>query len=223
MADKKAIVFSIPNAVPDELFQESAQDLARQSLALPAGKCIIGVPGTLRPAKGHLFFLRAAEKLAQEHPECVFAISGDLSAPFARSVVSSAHSLGIYEKCFFLDQVNDMAAFYAACDFTCVPSVAETFGRSIIESFASKRAVIATSVGGIPDIISHDVNGLLVPYGDDEALAAALRRLVVDQGLRGRIALAGRQKALETYSEASHARQVLGGVRHAISSFRSGA
>jgi glycosyltransferase involved in cell wall biosynthesis len=220
MGDIQANALAIPNAVSDECFRHSAQGPARQKLGLPADRCIVGVPGTLRPVKGHLFFLRGAQKLCREYPECVFAISGDLSAPFAQNVISRAHDLGIYEKCFFLDQVTDMAAFYAACDFTCVPSVAETFGRTVIESFASKRAVVAADVGGIPDIIDDECTGILIPYGDDEALAAALRRLVVDQDLRIRLALAGRQMAESRYSEAKHARQVVDSVRHAVRKFR---
>lgn len=77
-----------------------------------------------------------------------------------------------------------------------LPSYPEGLGRVILESFARGRGVVATDAGGIPDMVTNDVQGLLVPPGDTAALAAALRRVLLDKGLAERLGMAAR----ETYA-----------------------
>jgi 2-deoxystreptamine N-acetyl-D-glucosaminyltransferase/2-deoxystreptamine glucosyltransferase len=85
-------------------------------------------------------------------------------------------------------------AAVADCDVLALPSLQEPFGRSIIEAMALGTTVLASDVGGIPEIIDHGVHGLLAPPGDDAALAEQLAKLAADPALRARLAGAARAR-----------------------------
>ena len=76
----------------------------------------------------------------------------------------------------------------------------EAQSRIVPQAFASRRAVVATNIGGIPELVAHEVNGLLVPPGDGAAISEAVRRLINDPALRNRLAEAGYQTALSRLS-----------------------
>ena len=97
-----------------------------------------------------------------------------------------------------------MRPFYRACDVICVPSQSESFGRTVIEAFASNVPVLATRVGGIPEIIDDGVNGLLVSYGDEHALTSRLRELLQNEPLRKQLSARAFEKAKREYHEATY-------------------
>ena len=200
----------IPNAVGWEYFDcDLARVEARRRLGLPEEMIIIGVPGTLRPVKGHLFFLAAAARLAAEWPDARFAISGDGEEKYKVKLREEVERLGLQERVIFTGTVNDMRDFYRASDIACVPSRSESFGRTVIEAFAIGTPVVTTAVGGLAETIDDERNGLLVNYGDEEGLAAALRRLIDDAGLRERLRAEGLKDARELYHESVYQRRVL--------------
>ncbi len=119
-----------PNAVGNDFFCE-----ARDLLARPPDRPIVRVPGTLRPVKGHLFFVRAARVIRRFGPKVHFALTGD-GTPGYRRQVETAIARARLADCFsFLGTVSDMPAFYRACDVICIPSEAEAFGRTAAEAW----------------------------------------------------------------------------------------
>lgn len=196
----------VPNAVGEEYFAESpSQAECRDELRIPQGVPVIGVPGTLRPVKGHPFFLEAAARIAIKKPNCRFVITGDGASKY-RDELQAAADVGILRgRVRFLGTVADMRKFYRASDIICVPSVSESFGRTVIEAFACGAPVVATAVGGMRETIRHETTGLLVDYGDVDGLAHSLLRLLDDNELRGQLARAAREEAQSRYSEAVHA------------------
>jgi glycosyltransferase involved in cell wall biosynthesis len=177
----------IPNAVDDSYFVIEDKNKARRQLALPAHVPVIGIPGTLRPLKGHDFLFRSAKKVLDRHPSAVIAISGTHSSPYAESVIQQAKSTGVAANCKFLGNILDMRNFYAASDIICVPSKSEPFGRTVIEAFAANRPVVASAVGGILETIKDGVNGFLVEYNDTEKLAEVLIELIENKTLARKI------------------------------------
>ena len=177
----------IPNAVDDSYFVIEDKNKARRQLALPAHVPVIGIPGTLRPLKGHDFLFRSAKKVLDRHPSAVIAISGTHSSPYAESVIQQAKSTGVAANCKFLGNILDMRNFYAASDIICVPSKSESFGRTVIEAFATSRPVVASAVGGILETIKDGVNGFLVEYNDTEKLAEVLIELIENKTLARKI------------------------------------
>ena len=199
----------IPNSLDPSAFETPCDRAeARDRLGLPADGFIIGVPGTLRPVKGHEFFLDAASRLAARYPDAVFAITGDWDHPFGHDLRVKAEDLGIGEQVRFLGTVADMRPFYSACDIVCVPSRAEPFGRTVIEAFAQRRAVVATRVGGIRETVAEGETGLLVDYRDVAGLAGSLEQLREDHALGGRLADAAYCVAWEWYRTESVQQQL---------------
>ena len=192
----------IPNAVADEFFEFNlSRSEARATLRLPTEGRIVGVPGTLRPVKGHQFFLKAAAQVAVMHPNCRFAMTGDGPDAYHRQLLDEADDLGLAGRIDWLGTTQDMPAFYRACDLVCVPSASESFGRTAIEAFACGTPVIASAVGGLKETIEDGSNGLLVEYGNVAGLAGAMSRLLTDEELRERLSVAAREDAEERFSE----------------------
>jgi glycosyltransferase involved in cell wall biosynthesis len=108
-----------------------------------------------------------------------------------------------------LGWVEDMPAFYRACDLVCIPSRAEPFGRTAIEAFAVGTPVVATEVGGLQETVTDGGTGLLVQYGNEESLAIAIVRLLESTGLRRQFAEAARHAAKEKYAEHDYKKRVL--------------
>jgi glycosyltransferase involved in cell wall biosynthesis len=171
---------------------------ARAALGLPAEGTILGVPGTLRPMKGHPFLFEALARLSGMGVGLTVAVTGAGESAYTERLRAMTRTLGIDAFVRFLGPVEDMSAFYRACDLVCVPSVAEPFGRTVIEAFAVGVPVIASAVGGILEIVIHERTGLLVDYGNTEALAASVARLRDDPELRRALSReAGRQARAE--------------------------
>lgn len=202
-------VWLIPNAAADEFFSlGQSQQACRVALGLPQHVPIIGVPGTLRPVKGHEFFLKAAARVAALDRSCVFAVTGDGEPDFVGQIRRLADDLGLGPYVRFLGPVSNMKQFYQACDIVCVPSRAEAFGRTVVEAFAAGVPVVATAVGGITETVEHGTTGLLVDYGDVEGLSAAMLSLTRDSAMRARLSNAARRRAISDFSSVQCSRRI---------------
>jgi glycosyltransferase involved in cell wall biosynthesis len=202
----------IPIGISNQFFiknQSSAIKLEKKNF-------LIGVPGTLRPAKGHAFFLNAVATILKDNPTIEVFITGDGHPKFLEYLKTQVSNLGIANQVSFLGTVVDMPAFYKLCDLIVVPSASESFGRTVIEAMASEVAIVATAVGGISEIIDDQINGLLVAYGDEDGLRHAIATLINDKHMRS--ALAGRAvaKAKMLYTEAMYQRKLLSVIEEVI-------
>ena len=213
----------IPNAVEDRFFIDdltARRSTARTQFKIPPGAKVIGLPGTLRPMKGHKFCFEALEELLASSPDHFLIVSGDTKHPFAQDVLEFAGRLSSSGNIRFLGSQNDMVPFYAACDVICVPSSSEPFGRTIIESMAVGVPVVATRVGGIPEIIDDRSNGILIEYGDREKLCYAVKFLLNDGVTARQLATAARVKAEQKYHESQYHAQVVNVVSRVLNEAR---
>jgi glycosyltransferase involved in cell wall biosynthesis len=192
----------VPNAVFEPFFSDNrTAEQCRALLGVPVDGPIIGMPGTLRPMKGHAFFLDAARRVAEVRPDVRFLITGEGEASYRASLVAAVDATLLRDRVTFIGNVSDMAAFYRACDIICTPSRCEPAGRVVIEAMAIGTPVVATAVGGIPESIDHGTTGLLVKYGDRESLKAEILRLLDEPALRQRLASAARTRAEREFRE----------------------
>jgi len=195
----------LPNAVDDRFFDVSLpQDEARRRLSLPSDRPIIGVPGTLRPVKGQDFFLEALPAVVARVPNVLAAITGDGDPRYRDRLMGMVASAGLDSHVRFLGTVDDMAAFYRACDVICIPSRSEPFGRVAIEAMAAGTPVVATAVGGLREIIRHGESGVLVQYGNVGSLALAIKRLLVCRRFARQLGHAARADAMNRYNKPVH-------------------
>jgi glycosyltransferase involved in cell wall biosynthesis len=118
-------------------------------------------------------------------------------------------ALGVSGRVVFAGWLNTLAAVYEACDVVALSSLNEGTPLALIEAMAAGRPVVATAVGGVPDLVEEGVTGLLVPAGDSVALAAALVRLGEDECERAKMGTAGRARARVHFDPARATSEVM--------------
>lgn len=196
MGERYRHALIIPNAGGpdyDHLLDLDTSDL-RVEMGIPANSMVLGVPGTLRPMKGHSFLLAALPAVVSRYPELSVLIPGGGEVKYLQELEALVERNGLAQNVHFLGSISEMTRFYGLCDIVCIPSRAEPFGRTVIESMAYQLPVVATRVGGIPEIIDDGVNGILVEYNDKRALSDSIFTLIESKDERGRLGLAAREK-----------------------------
>jgi glycosyltransferase involved in cell wall biosynthesis len=163
----------------------------------PQGRVITTV-ANLRAGKGQDVLLRAAARVIRRVPDMRFQLIGD--GPLRPTLEQLAVDLGISSSVAFLGHRCDVPACLAQSDLFAFPSLMEASPNGVIEAMAARLPIVATNVGGIPEMIEDGRNGLLVPAADDEALAAALLRLVDRPEEAAALADAARQTVEMRYS-----------------------
>ncbi len=185
----------IPNGVPVKAFAVSrgARERWRADHGIPAEDVVFACVARLAPPKNHEALLKAFAALG-DLTNAQLLIVGD--GPLRAELEARIQALGISSRVRITGSRTDIPEVLAASDVFVLPSLYEGSPLSVMEAMAARRPVIATSVGGIPELVNSGETGLLVPPFNVTELARALRRLHADPGLRARFgAAAGRQAA----------------------------
>jgi glycosyltransferase involved in cell wall biosynthesis len=159
---------------------------------------LIGIVGRLALIKNHRLFLEMARQLLTIVPESRFVIVGD--GLLRRGLETYAEQLGIREQVIFVGWRRDLASIYADLDILVVSSNNEGTPVSAIEAMASGCPVVATRVGGMPDVVKDGETGFLAPPNDALTLARSAAELLRDSPKRNRMGQAARAVALEHFS-----------------------
>lgn len=156
------------------------------------------LPAAFRPQKGISYALDAWKHVLVSHPDAVLALvgGGDEEAVLR----STVREHGIESSVVFTGVRTDMAAVYRAADVVLLPSLVENLPTVLIEGGAAARPVVATTVGGIPEIVLDGVTGLLVPPADAGAMAEAIVRLADDPNLRADMGSAATHRIRSEFS-----------------------
>jgi glycosyltransferase involved in cell wall biosynthesis len=192
----------IHNAVSPERFVSAAPPGLREQLAGGREAPVVLTVARLTEQKGLSVLLQAASRV----PGAVFVVAGD--GPLRASLEREAAAAGVANRVSFLGDRSDVPDLLAACDVFALPSLYEGSSLAVLEAMAAGRATVSSSIGGTAELIDDGVSGLLTPPGDPESLAAALRRVLVDDGLRAALAARGRQRVEEDFTEQAMARKV---------------
>lgn len=167
----------IPNGLPAEAFLEAVPALPAQP-----GVMRIGMIARMNDlAKNHALFLRAAARVANRFPLAEFVLVGE--GPFRKGWEELASQLGIGPRTRFLGERHDTASLLAALDVIVSPSRSESLSNTILEAMAAGRPVVATRVGGNPELVHDRETGLLVAPENEGALANALETMVASPAL----------------------------------------
>jgi glycosyltransferase involved in cell wall biosynthesis len=150
----------------------------RHELGIDDSAPLIGIVGRIVPIKNHRLFLDAALHVADQNPRVRFVIVGD--GPLRPEMERYAYELGIANRVIFTGWRRDLQRIYADLDVLAVSSINEGTPVSAIEAMAAGRPVVATCVGGMPDLITEGEAGYLVPAEDAKALATAVASLLKD-------------------------------------------
>ncbi len=171
MGVERGRVAIVMNGVDGELFRPRDRAAARAELGLPAGPLAVYV-GNLKPEKGVLDLGTAWSSVVRRVPEATLVVVGD--GPQHDQLVSLTKPLGERVRLIARQPLERVPSFMAAADLLVLPSHHEGTPNVVLEALASGRRVVATSVGGVPDLITSPILGSLVPPSDPDALADAL-------------------------------------------------
>ena len=152
----------------------------RHELGLDPGVPLVGIVGRLTPIKNHRLFLTAAAALRAVRPDLHFVIVGD--GELGPEIRAWVRRLDLSSSVTFTGWRHDLSRIYADLDVLVSCSKSEGTPFAIIEAMAAECPVVATAVGGVPDLLDDRVTGLLVPPGQPAPLVAAILRLVNDPG-----------------------------------------
>ena len=188
-------VHHLPNFVPDP---RAAEPVVGPDLpARPAGAPLLLALGRLHPNKGFDVLLDAVAATRELH----LWLAGD--GPLRADLEARAARLGLCGRVRFLGWRADTAPLFAAADLLVCPSRVEPLGNVVIEAWAAEIPVVASRSDGPGALIEHGENGGLVPANDPAALAVAIEQLCRDDGLRRRLAAAGRRAYEARFTEAA--------------------
>jgi glycosyltransferase involved in cell wall biosynthesis len=171
----------------------------RRELGIADDERLVVAIGNLYPVKAHAVLLRALAQLngdpATHRWRVAIAGRGEQEASLRRLAADA----GIADRVHLLGYRADVANVLAAGDVYAMPSLSEGLPLALIEAMFAGKPVVASDVGGIPEVVTNEREGLLVPAGNPAALAAALTRLFLDDGLAERLRTAARRRAEEAF------------------------
>ena len=160
----------------DSRSQLALQRQKKDELGLAKKSPIIGTIARLAPIKGQSDFLIAAAETVHKFPDIAFVIVGE--GELKASLMAQAKKLGIDQQTYFLGQRNDIAEILATFDLFVLPSHNEGLGRVLLEAMAMGKPIVATAVGGIPEIVKNQETGILVPPHAPDRFAEAISYLL---------------------------------------------
>ena len=178
--------------------EQNSRSESRRYLGIPGDRFTVGWIGRMTAVKRTDDVLVAFKRLREHGVDAVLCMVGD--GPDRVQLEQRAHELGLARDTVFLGYQEDVAPFYAAFDALVLPSGNEGTPVSVIEALAAELPVVATRVGGVPDVVQDGEDGFLVETGATDDLADRLARLARDPELRARMGKHGRERVLPRYA-----------------------
>ncbi len=173
-------ITTIANGIHIERYAatDAARARLRAELGLSMHQPVVGSIGRLEPVKGHAYLLEAARSVCERHPDAVFVLAGQ--GQLRESLARQANALGLDRNVRFLGYRDDVATVLAALDIFALPSLSEGLPLSLLEAMAAGKPIVASDVGGIPEVIRDGESGLLARPAAPTELADRILTLIED-------------------------------------------
>jgi glycosyltransferase involved in cell wall biosynthesis len=168
-------------------------------------RVIVGTAAVLEERKGHRFLLEAGQRLKAQGCRVKYCLAG--TGSLRESLEKTVIQLGLKEDVQFLGFVADMPGFLTNVDIVVLPSLLEGFGVSVLEAMAAGKAVIASRVGGLAELVVDGVTGFLVAPRDVEGLASAIAKLASDRSMMREMGQKGRDRVIANFTMQQMARK----------------
>jgi glycosyltransferase involved in cell wall biosynthesis len=169
----------------DRFTGRQSQGILRRDFGIPPDCRLIGNVAALADHKGYPTFIDTAEILLNQDGKLRFLIIGE--GPQRAEIEARISQKNLQERIFITGFRSDIPDILPELDLFLITSKTEGLGTSIIEAMAARVPVVATAAGGIPELITDNLTGLLAPVGDSRALAAAALRVLREAGLKERL------------------------------------
>jgi glycosyltransferase involved in cell wall biosynthesis len=181
----------------------------RREMGIDETSPLVAVVSRLNPAKGVDYFLKAAVTVARQFPAARFLIVGSsyFDPSYKPSLEKLAIELGLQDRVAFMGERNDVPEILQEATVSVLPSLSEGLSNSLLEAMAARLPVIATNVGGNPEIVQDGKTGFLVPARDPNALSEAMSRVLASPELGVQLGQAGYERVARNFSLASTVRQ----------------
>lgn len=191
----------IPNGVDLARFDLPLASCAlRREFGVPGGAPLLGVIARLEAEKGHRYLIAAMPAILQVATDAWLVIVGEGSLDAELRAQAAALPATVRDRIVFTGRREDVASITGELDVAVLPSLREAQGISILEAMARRRPVVASAVGGIPEVLTDGLDGLLVMPADPAALAEACIRLICSPSLRAAMGEAGRATVAARFS-----------------------
>jgi glycosyltransferase involved in cell wall biosynthesis len=167
----------------------------RNELGIPPDSLVVGYVGWLIPIKGVTYLVNAMAEVVQRHPNSLLVLvgKGDEKGEEEIKLRERVASLGLEDRVRFLGWRPDVDEIMGCFDIFVLPSLNEGMGRVLVEAMSAGLPIVASRVGGIPDLVKHGENGLLIPPADVGALEQAISDLLSDNAKRKRMGETGKR------------------------------
>lgn len=193
VSDKNKVLV-VPNAVD---ISADEPKIIRPPAADRGGELLIGTVGTLNRQKGQIYLIRAMHRVIKSLPKTKLEIIG--AGPDEERLRKEIDRLGLEAKIQLLGEQKEVKKMMKDWDLFVLPSLSETFGLVILEAFETGIPVLATSVGGVPEIVKNGETGVLVPPADPERMAKAICWLLAEKKERAKLARAADESLKQHY------------------------
>ncbi len=201
----------IPNGVDLSRFDLPAPPCnLRDEYGIPCNDVLLGVVARLEPEKGHAHLVAAMPSIVERAPDTWLVIVGEGSERASLESQARALPAPARDRIIFTGRRDDISAITADIDIAVLPSLREAQGISILEAMARRKPVVASRVGGIPEVVTDGVSGILVPPETPAALADAVVRLARSPRLRLQMGDAGFADVEERFSIDAMVRRIEG-------------
>jgi glycosyltransferase involved in cell wall biosynthesis len=178
---------------------------ARKALGVPSTRPVLTTVARLSAQKGHIYMLRALRDIRQVVPNVLYLVVGDAEADWhgegmRQRLEREVVELGLTDAVQFLGQRDDLATILHATDVLVSPSLREGMSVILLDAMSAGLPIVATTVGGSPEVVCDGRTGMLVPPADAAALTRALSGLLVDADRRRALGAAGRRRVEERFA-----------------------
>jgi len=217
--DKARVVYDAVE-IPTDGVDESVRSI-REELGVPAASPLVGMVARVSAQKDYFTLAAAAVDVLTKHPETRFLIVGDnslvdLNRRHYAEVAEKLKELGISDKFIFTGHRDDVPRLISAMDICVLCTHREGFPLSILECMAMGKPVVATEVGGIPEILHDGISGFLHPHGDSSKLAEVLIALIDNPEKTIRMGLTAREHVRSTYTLARYVDEMSAAYRDVL-------
>lgn len=192
----------VHNAVSVDSSSE-CQELKRRravvkSLGIQENSALVVTAGRFSPEKGHRYLINAIASMGKDRNGTYFIFCGE--GVCQEDLEKQAKDLGVYHQCRFAGFRRDLKEIFQAMDFMVLPSLTEGLPNVVLEAFACRKPVVATGVGGVPEVVEHGVNGFLVPPKRPDLLAEAIKKCLSSPSIARQMGKAGYQKVKSEFT-----------------------
>ncbi|MCK4496142.1 MAG: glycosyltransferase [Candidatus Aminicenantes bacterium] len=202
------IIKVIPDGIDYTVFEEaSSSNYLRHELSFSPDDYLVGIVAHLADHKGHKYLVKAARILKERAPKIKIIIVGE--GPLMMELSKQVKEIQVEDIIFFLGFREDVPQILASLDLFVLSSYLEGLGSSLLDAMASKLPIVATKVGGVPELVINNKTGLLVPPRNPSALAKAILKLYNDRALASYFGQRGYELVHQKFSAEAMADKII--------------